>query len=175
MKLAPRLHDLSDDRKPGHWSGGEVRGALRQIDRVQNVLGDDEVLIGGSVAAGERRDVVGDRPALLGRQGFGERRHRRSVEPRGHRPENVLARRPSSEGPGLCEVCRADRLPQLVHQRWSRSAIAPTEVTVALDAAGVHVKLLPEINRRWRGGRRARELHGLRDTLGVWRSRDRTS
>ena len=43
MERASGLHDLSDDRKAGHGSGREVRGPLRQIDRIQDVLGDDEV------------------------------------------------------------------------------------------------------------------------------------
>ena len=167
MKRAPRLHDLSDNRKTRHRSGREVRGALRQIDWIQHLLGSDEVGVGRSVAAGQRRNVVRDRPSLLGRQGFGERRHRRSVEPRRHRPEDVLSGRTATESPALRKVCRANRLRQLVHQRWRRRSIAPAEIAVALHAAGVHVELLPEFNRCLCGSRRARQLHRLRDTVGV--------
>ena len=96
-----------------------------------------------------------------------ERRHRRAVEPRAHRPEDVLAGRPSAEGPGLREVCRAYRMLPVVHQGWSRRSVAATEVAVALYAAGVHVELLPELDRLFRGFRRARQLHGLGHLLLV--------
>ena len=43
MERAPGLHDLSDERKVSHASGLEARGALLQIDRLRDVLGDDEV------------------------------------------------------------------------------------------------------------------------------------
>ena len=101
MERASGLHDLPDDRKAGHRRGGEARGALGKIDRILDVLGDDEVGIAGPVASRERDDEVGDRPSLLGRQRVEERRHRRAVEPRAHRPEDVLAGRASPEGPAL--------------------------------------------------------------------------
>ena len=167
MKRASGLRDLSDDRKAGDRSGFEARSPLRQIDRILDGLRDDEIGIARLGAPRERDDEVRDRPSLLGREAVGERRHRRAVEPRGHRPEDILAGRPSPEGPGLREVCRAYRLPEVVHQRWSRRSVAPTEVTVALQAAGLHVELLPELDRLLRGGRRARELQGLGDTLRV--------
>ena len=91
MERASRLHDLPDDGEAGHGSGGEARGALRQVDPLLHVLGDDEVGIAGSAAARERVDEVGDRPSLLGRQGLEKRRHGRAVQPRAHRPEDVLA------------------------------------------------------------------------------------
>ena len=75
--------------------------------------------------------------------------------------------RPSPEGPALREVRRAYRLAEVVHQRWSRRSVAAAEVAVALHAAGLLVELLPELDGLVRGGRRARELHGLGDTLGV--------
>ena len=50
-------------------SGGEARGPLRQIDRILDVLGDDEVGIAGPVAPRERDDEVRDRPSLLGLEG----------------------------------------------------------------------------------------------------------
>ena len=107
MERASRLHDLPDDRKARHRCGGEARGPLRQIDLLRDVLGDDEVGIARSVGARERDDEVGDRPSLLGREGVvEERRHGRAVQPRAHRPEDVLAGRPSPEGPALSEVCR---------------------------------------------------------------------
>ena len=167
MKRASWLRDLSDDRKAGDRSGFEARSPLRQIDRILDGLRDDEIGIARPVAPRERDDEVRDRPSLLGREAVGERRHRRAVEPRGHRPEDILAGRPSPEGPALREVCRAYRLPQVVRQRWSRRSVAPTEVTVALQAAGLRVELLPELNRLLRGSRRARERQWLGDTLGV--------
>ena len=167
MERASGLHDLPDDRKAGHRSGCEARGPLRQIDRILDVLGDDEVGIARPVAPRERDDEVGDRPSLLGRQGVEERRHGRAVEPRAHRPEDVLAGRASPEGPTLREVRRAYRMAPVVHQGWSRRSVAPTERAVALDAAGLLVELLPELDGLLRGGRRARERHGLGDILGV--------
>ena len=167
MERASGLHDLSDDRKAGDTSGFEARGALRQIDRILDVLGDDEVGVARPVAARERDDEVRDRPALLGLKGIGERRHRRAVEPRAHRPEDVLAGRASAEGPALREVRGAYRMAQVVLQGWSRRSVAPTERAVALDAASVHVELLAELDGLVRGGRRARERHGLGDILGV--------
>ena len=161
MERASGLRDLSEDRKAGDRSGFEARSPLRQIDWILDGLGDDEVGIARPVAPRERDDVVRNRPSLLGREAVGERRHRRAVEPRGHRPEDILAGRPSPEGPALREVCRAYRLPEVVHQRWRRRSVAPTEVTVALQAAGLHVELLPELDRLLRDGRRAWELHGL--------------
>ena len=102
-----------------------------------------------------------------GVEGVGERRHRRAVEPRAHRPEDILAGRSSPEGPALREVRRAYRMAPVVHQRWSRRSVAPTERAVALHAAGLLVELLPELDGLFRGARRARELHGLGDILGV--------
>ena len=55
----------------------------------------------------------------------------------------------------------------VVLQRWSRRSVAPTERAVALDAAGLFVELLPELDGLFRGVRRARERHGLGDVLGV--------
>ena len=167
MERAPGLHDLSDDRKAGDRSGLEACGPVLQIDRILDVLGDDEVGIARPVAPREGDDEVCDRPSLLGREAVDERRHRGAVEPRAHCPEDILAGRPSPEGPALREVCRAYRLVQLVHQRWSRRSVAPTEVTVALQAAGLRVELLPELNRLLAGSRRARDRHGLGNTLGV--------
>ena len=147
--------------------GCEARGSLRQIDRILDVLGDDEVGIARPVAPRERDDEVGDRPSLLGLEGVEERRHGRAVEPRAHRPEDVLAGRPSPEGPALREVRRAYRMAPVVLQGWSRRSVAPTERAVALDAAGLLVELLPELDRLLRGSRRARERNGLGDVLGV--------
>ena len=69
MERASRLHDLPDDRKARHRSGREARGPFRQIDRILDVLGDDEVGIARPVAPRERDDEVGDRPSLLGLEG----------------------------------------------------------------------------------------------------------
>ena len=146
MERASGLRDLSEDRKAGDRSGFEARRPLRQIDRILDGLGDDEVGIARPVGPRQRDDEVRDRPSLLGREAVGERRHRRAVEPRGHRPEDILAGRSSPEGPALREVGRAYRLPQFVRQRWSRRSVAPTQVTVALYAAGLHVKLLSELD-----------------------------
>ena len=146
MERTSGLRDLSEDRKAGDRSGFEARRPLRQIDRILDGLRDDEVGIARPVAPRERDDEVRDRPSLLGREAVGERRHRRAVEPRGHRPEDILAGRPSPEGPALREVGCAYRLPQFVRQRWSRRSVAPTEVTVALQAAGLRVKLLSELD-----------------------------
>ena len=132
MERAPRLHDLSDDRKAGRRRGCEARGPPGKVDRMVNVLGDDEVGVARPAAPRERDDEVSDRPSLLVREAVGERRHRRAVEPCAHRPEDILAGRPSPEGPALREVCCAYRLPQFIHQRWGRRSVAPTEVTVAL-------------------------------------------
>ena len=111
MERASGLHDLPDDRKAGHGSGGEARGPLGQIDRILDVLGDDEVGIARPVAPRERDDEVRDRPSLLGREGVDERRHGRAVEPRAHRPEDILAgralpgRSSSARGPpGVSDV-----------------------------------------------------------------------
>ena len=155
MERASGLHDLPDDRKAGDRSGREARGPLRQIDRILDVLGDDEVGIARPAAPRERDDEVGDRPSLLGREGVGERRHRRAVEPRAHRPEDVLAGRPSPEGPALREVRRAYRMAPVVLQGWRRRSVAPPERAVALDAAGLLVELLPELDRlsSWRSAR----------------------
>ena len=166
MERASRLHDLPDDGKAGHRSGGEARGPLGQIDPLRDVLGDDEVGIARSVAR-ERDDVVGDRPSLLGRKGLEERRHGRAVQPRAHRPEDVLARRPSPEGPALSEVRRGYVIAPVVLQRRRRRSVAPAERAVALDAAGVDVELLPELDGLVRGARRARERNGLGNILGV--------
>ena len=144
MERASRLHDLPDDREAGHRRGGEARGPLRQIDRILDVLGDDEVGIAGPVATRKRGDEVRDRPSLFGREGIGERRHGRAVESRGHRPEDVLAGRPSPEGPALREVRRAYRMAPVVFQGWSGRSVAPTERTVTLYAAGLFVELLPK-------------------------------
>ena len=106
MERASGLHDLPDDRKAGHRSGCEARGPLGEIDRILDVLGDDEVGIARPVAPRERDDEVGDRPSLLGLEGIEERRHGRAVEPRAHRPEDILAGRASTQGPALREVRR---------------------------------------------------------------------
>ena len=110
MERASGLHDLSDDRKAGDTSGFEARSALLQIDRIQDVLGDDKVGIARPVAPRERDDEICDRPSLLGLKGIGERRHGRAVEPRAHRPEDILPRRASPEGPTLREVRSAYRM-----------------------------------------------------------------
>ena len=167
MERASGLHDLPDDRKAGHASGCEARGPLGKIDRILDVLGDDEVGVAGPVAPRERDDEVRDRPSLLGREGVEERRHGRAVEPRAHRPEDILAGRPSAEGPALREVRRAYRMAPVVLQRWSRRSVAATERAVALDAAGLLVELLPELDGLLRGRRRARELDWLGNLLGV--------
>src|SRR5688572_17693995 len=143
MELAYRFHDLADDRETGDGSRLEARDALLQIDRIKDVLGNDQVGIRGSIGPRERDDEVRDRPSLLDRQAVRERRHRRAVEPGAHRPEDILACRPGPEGPALREVCGAYRISQVVRQCWSRRSIAPAEVAVALQAAGLHVKLLP--------------------------------
>ncbi len=116
MERASGLHDLPDDGKTGRRRGCEARGSFGKVDRIQNVPGDDQVRIGGPLLTRERDDVVGDRPALLGRLGVDEPRHRRAVEPRAHRPEDILAGRASPEGPALREVRRADLNPPVVHQ-----------------------------------------------------------
>ena len=131
------------------------------------MLGDDEVGVAGPALPRERDDVVGDRPALLRRLRVDESRHRRAVEPRAHRPEDILAGRSSPERPALREVRRTDRMLEVVHQRSSRRSVAATERAVALDAAGLDVELLPELDRLIRNLRRARERHGLRDAFGV--------
>ena len=102
-----------------------------------------------------------------GRESFFVRRHRRAVEPGGHRPENVLAGRPSPEGPALREVRRAYRIVQLVDERLSRRSVAPTKRPVALHAAVLHVELLSQLDRLCRGCRGARERYGLGDTFHV--------
>ena len=147
MEGASRLHDLPDDRKAGHGSRGEARGPLGQIDRLTDVLGHDEVGIARPVAARERDDEVGDRPSLLGRERVEERRHRRAVEPRAHRPEDVLAGRPAAERPALRQVRRADRMAPVVLQGWRRRSVAPAERAVAPCAAGLFVELLAELDR----------------------------
>ena len=167
MERASRLHDLPDDGKAGRRSGREARGSLRQIDPLPHVLGDDEVGIARSVAARERDDEVGDRPSLLGRQRLEERRHRRPVQPRAHRPEDVLAGRPSPEGPALSEVRRAYGMAPVVLQRWRRGSVAPAEIAVALDAAAVDVELLPQLDGLVRGSWRARQRNGLWNILGL--------
>ena len=121
----------------------EAGSPLRQVDLLLDRLGDDEIGIAGPVAPRERDDIVRYRPSLLGREAVGERRHRRAVHPRGHRPEDVFARRPSPEGPALREVCRAYRLTQIVGQRWRRGPVSAAQVTVALQAAGLRVELFP--------------------------------
>ena len=175
MERASGLHDLPDDGKAGDTSGGEARGPLRQIDRILNVLGDDEVGIARPVAPRERDDEVGDRPSLLGLEGIEERRHGRAVEPRAHRPEDILAGRAAPEGPTLREVRRAYRMAPVVLQGWSRRSVAPTERAVALYAAGLLVELLSELDGLFRGSRRARERHRLGDESRRSRSRGRTS
>ena len=146
MERASGLHDLSDDRKAGDRSGGEYRGPFRQIDRILDVLGDDEVGIPRSVAPRQRVDEVRDRPSFLGLEGVDERRHGRAVQPGAHRPEDVLAGRASAERPALGEVRRADRIAPVVLQRWRGRSVAPAERAVALDAAGVDVELLPQLD-----------------------------
>ena len=167
MERAAGLHDLPDDRKARHTSRFEARGPLLQIDRILNVLGDDEVGIARAGGPGERDDEVCDRPSLLGREGVEERRHRRAIQARAHRPEDILAGRASPEGPTLREVRRAYRIAPVVHQGWSRRSVAPTDRPVTLHAAVLLVELLPERDGFVRAGRRARERHGLGDILGV--------
>src|SRR4029077_13858933 len=99
-------------------------------------------------------------------EGLEEGRHGRAVEPPAHRPEDILAGRPAPEGPILREVRRADRMAPVVLQGWSRRPVAPTDRTVALDAAGLFVELLPELDGLLRRFRRGRERHGLGDILG---------
>src|SRR6202008_2210803 len=89
----------------------------------------------------------------------------RAVEPRAHRPEDVLARRPPPEGPRLREIRRADWTVQLVRQGRRRWSVGPAERAVALAAAVVHVEFLPRLDRRVRHARCARELHRLRDAF----------
>ena len=138
--------------------GCEARGPFRQIDRILDVLGDDEVGIAGPAAPRERVDEVRDRPSLLGLEGIVEEpRHGRAVEPRADRPEDILAGRASPEGPTLREVRRADRMSPVVRERWRRRPVAPAERAVALDAAGLFVELLPELDGLLRRFRRARE------------------
>ena len=175
MERASGLHDLPDDRKAGHGSGGEARGSLGEIDRVEDVLGDDEVGVAGPVAPRERDDEVGDRPALLGLERIGERRHGRAVEPGAHRPEDVLAGRASPEGPALREVRRADRMSPVVRQGWRRRSVAPAERAVALDAA-VRPRRVSSRARRTPSSLSARS--GGRPAWGhspAWRSRGKTS
>ena len=112
MERAAGLHDLPDDRKACDTSRFEARGSLLQIDRILDVLGDDQVGIARPARPGERDDEVCDRPSLLRREGVEERRHRRAVQPRAHRPEDILSGRASPEGPTLREVRRADRIAQ---------------------------------------------------------------
>ena len=147
-------------------TGAEAKLAAPLVRSIGScdVLGDDEVGVARPVAPRQRDDEVGDRPSLLGRERVGERRHRRAVEPGAHRPEDVLAGRASAEGPALREVRRADRVAPVVLQRWRRRSVAAAERAVALDAAGLLVELLPELDGLLRGFRRARERHGLRDT-----------
>ena len=171
MERASGLHDLPDDGKVGHRRGFEVRGSQGQIDRIHGGLGDDEVGIVWLAAFRERDDEVRDRPALLGREGFFVRRHGRAVEPRRHRPEDVLAGRPAPEGPALREVRRAYRKVQLVDERLSRRSVAPTKRPVALYAAVLHVELLPQLDRLCRSCRGARERHGLGGSFHVGEAR----
>ncbi len=145
----------------------KLAAPLRQIDRILHGLGDDEVGVARLAAARQRDDEVSDRPSLLGCEAVRERRHRCAVEPRGHRPEHILAGRPCPEGPAVREVCRPYRLHQVVCQRWSRRSVSAPEVTVALYAADLHVELLAELNRLLRGSRRAWKLHRLGDKLRV--------
>src|SRR5688572_23391558 len=167
MKRASGLRDLSNDRKAGDRSGLKARSALRQVDRILNGLGDNEVGIARPVAPRERVYIVRNRPSLLCREAVDKRRHWRAVEPGGHRPEDILAGRSSSEGPALREVCCPYWLAEVVRQRRGRRAVAPTEVAVALQSAGFLVELLAERDGLVRGARRAREFHWLRDSLGV--------
>src|SRR5262245_19195230 len=146
MKRATGFRNLPEDREARDRSGFEARSPLRQIDWIQDRLGDDEVGIARTVRPRERDDVVRNRPSLLRGQRVSERRHRRAVEPRAHRPEDIFAGRSSPECPTLREIRRAYRPHEVVCQRWSRRAVAPTEVTVALYAAGFHVKLLSELD-----------------------------
>ncbi len=166
MERASGLHDLPDDRKASHTGGFEARGSLRQIDRILNVLGDDEVGI-GRLFAPERGDEVCDRPSLLGLEGVEERRHGRPVQPRAHRPEDILAGRTSPEGPALRQVSRADWIAPVVHQGRRRRSVAPTDRAVALDAAVFLVELLSELDGLVRRVRRAWERHGLGNVLSL--------
>ena len=81
----------------------------------------------------------------------------------------LIVRKMSSrdEPPRRVQLCArsagAYRMVPVVHQGWSRRSVAPAERAVALDAAGVHVELLPELDRLLRGSRRARERHRLGD------------
>src|SRR5262245_47029305 len=151
MKRPSGFHNLPNDRKARDRRGFEALRSIFQIDRIVDVLGDDEVRIARAVAISKRDDEVSDRPSLLRGEAVGERRHRRAVEPSAHRPEDILARRPTPEGPALREIGRAYRMPELVHQRWRRRSVAPTEVAVALQAACLGVELLPELDRLLRG------------------------
>ena len=117
MELASGLHDLSDDRKAGHRSGLEARGALRQIDRIQDVLGDDEVGIAGPRSSEREamKSVIAHRCSggkASANEGIGV-----PLSPVRHRPEDILAGRSSPEGPALREVRRAYRMAEVVRQR----------------------------------------------------------
>ena len=85
----------------------------------------------------------------------------------------LIVRKMSSrdEPPRKVQLCArsagAYRMAPVVHQGWRRRSVAPTERAVALDAAGLLVELLPELDGLLRGCRRARERHGLGDILGV--------
>src|SRR5688572_26641301 len=167
MKRAPGLRNLSDDREAGHRSRFEACSPFLQIDWILDRLRNDEIGIARPVAPRERGYIVRNRPPLLCREAVDKRRHWRAVEPRGHRPENILAGGSSPEGPALREVCCPYWLPEVVRQRRGRWSVTATEVTVALDAAGIHVKLLSELDRLVRRARRTRELHRRRHTLRV--------
>ena len=130
-------------------------------------LGDDQVRIAWPVGSRQRDDVVGDRPSLLGREAVDEGRHRRAVEPRAHRPEDVLAGRPAAEGPALGEIGSANRMVEIVLQRRRRRSVSASERPVAAGAPGVLVQLLPLRDGLGRHARRARKLDRLRDLPAV--------
>src|SRR5207237_4566149 len=142
MELAYGLGDLSDDRKARDTGGFKVRCPLGQLDRIVDVLGDDDVGVAWPARFREGIDEVCDRPSLLVLQGVEKRRHRRAVEPCAHRPEDVLARRPSAEGPALREVRRTYGIAPVVYQGRSRRSITSPERAVALYATVLLVELL---------------------------------
>ena len=132
MELASGLGDLSDDREAGDTSGLEARGPFGQIDRIVDVPRNDKVGIAGSLVARQRGDEVGDGPQLFGLQRIHKRWHRRAVQPRAHRPEDVLTGRSAPERPALCEVRRAYRVAPVVLQRRRRRSVTSPERAVTL-------------------------------------------
>ena len=98
--ICPMIGKRADRR------GREARGPLREVDRILDVPGDDEVGVAGTgVSESEAmKSVIAHR--CSGLSASSERRHRRAVQPGAHRPEDVLARRSAAEGPALREVRR---------------------------------------------------------------------